>query len=100
MDDLRIERSGSQEAAKLSIGLSPRELALLSLALDMGASESEASSAAWKFVQSLRARNVIGSDFESLLELPEPEAEEAAELIAEAVLDHFQTAGKYVLSVS
>ena len=48
---------------------------------------------------SLKARKVIGSDFEALLEMDEPEADQAVEEVVETVLTHFQDALEYVLSV-
>jgi UDP-glucose 6-dehydrogenase len=72
MGDLQIERSGSQEEAKLSLTLTSRELALMALALDPSDSDGEVRSASIKFVESLRSRGVSGSAFEPLVHESEP----------------------------
>jgi hypothetical protein len=45
--------------------------------LDKSATAAESASAALKFMASLKARKVIGSDFEALLEMDEPEVDQA-----------------------
>jgi hypothetical protein len=97
-NDRQIERSGEQRKAELAISLSPLELKLLSVALDSGATDAEAHAASSKFVQSLRARGVVGSDFDSLLEMPEEEVDAAVEEVAEVILDSFQILAEHVIN--
>jgi hypothetical protein len=68
VEDSQIERSGSQEAAKMSLSLSERELSMLWLALDGTTTDAERDLAASRFFKSLRNRGVTGSEFEPLLE--------------------------------
>jgi hypothetical protein len=90
MDDRQIEPSGAQKKAELSISFSPRELSLLALALDVGATPAEAQAASLKFVECLKSRGVVGADFDALAEMDEPEVDAAVEEVAEVILDHFQ----------
>jgi hypothetical protein len=100
MGEHEIERTGTQADLPL-LTLSQRELSLLRMALDSGATANEISMAATSFIQSLRDRGVTGQDFEPLLEIPDAD-ERVLELepVATPHISHFQALVHYVLGVT